>query len=245
MEKREIRIGLLGFGAMGRTHAFAVANLPFYFNDLPFRATIHGVSTRNLEKSQSIAKDFGFVMATDNEDDLISCPDIDVIDICTPNFLHAQTVKKAIASGKHIYCEKPLSSDLATAEEMASLAATSDSICSIVFNNRHLSGVQRAKQLIENGALGQILSFDFHYLHNSCTDPQKKAGWKQTADICGPGGVLLDLGSHIIDLAVFLCGKFRAVTGKSQIAFPTRIGTDGNTWKTDAPEAFYILAETE
>ncbi|MBQ9099657.1 MAG: Gfo/Idh/MocA family oxidoreductase [Clostridia bacterium] len=245
MEKREIRIGLLGFGAMGRTHAFAVANLPFYFNDLPFHAAIHGVSTRSLEKSQAIASDFGFAIATDNEDDLINRPDIDVIDICTPNFLHFQTVKKALACGKHIYCEKPLSSDLATAEEMAGLAAKSGLICSVVFNNRHLSAVQRAKQLIEDGALGQILSFDFHYLHNSCTDPQKKAGWKQTADICGLGGVLLDLGSHIIDLAVFLCGRFRAVTGKSQIAFPTRVGIDGETWKTDAPEAFYMLAETE
>lgn len=245
MSKQELRIGLLGFGAMGKTHAFAVANLPYFCGELPFRATIHGVATRSIEKSRALADEYGFAVATDNEDELINSPDIDIIDICTPNILHADTVRRALTAGKHIYCEKPLADNLKNAEEMANLAARSGMICTVVFNNRHLSAVQRAKQLITEGHLGRILSFDFRYLHNSCIDPEKKASWKQTADICGRGGVLLDLGAHIIDLAVFLCGKFRTVTGKSQIAFPKRTGMDGKEWYTDAPEAFYMLAETE
>ena len=244
MAKQEIRIGLLGFGAMGKTHAFAVSNLPYFCGDLPFHAVIHGVATRSLEKSRAVADTYGFAVATDCENDLIQSPDIDVIDICTPNILHTDTVRRALAAGKHIYCEKPLADTLKNAEEMAALAVQSGRICNVVFNNRHLSAVQRAKQLIDEGRLGQILSFDFRYLHNSCTDPKKNAGWKQTAAVCGEGGVLFDLGAHIIDLAVFLCGKFRTVTGKSQIAFPERRGTDGKIWRTDASEAFYILAET-
>lgn len=245
MSKKELRIGLLGFGAMGKTHAFAIANLPYFCGDLPFRATVHGVATRSIEKSRAVAAEYGFPVATADENELINSPDIDIIDICTPNILHADTVRRALAAGKHIYCEKPLADNLANAEEMAALAAKSGLICTVVFNNRHLSAVQRAKQLIDEGRLGRILSFDFRYLHNSCTDPEKKAGWKQTADICGEGGVLLDLGAHIIDLAVFLCGKFRTVTGKSQIAFAERAGMDGKIWQTNAPEAFYMLAETE
>ncbi|MBE6701867.1 MAG: Gfo/Idh/MocA family oxidoreductase [Ruminococcaceae bacterium] len=245
MEKREIRIGLLGFGAMGKTHAYAVSTLPYFCGELPFRAVIHGVATRSLEKSMAVAKEFGFAVATDHEDDLINDPQIDVIDICTPNILHADTVRRALAAGKHIYCEKPLADTLPNAQAMTEWAGRSDRVCSVVFNNRHLSAVCRAKQLIEDGRLGRILSFDFRYLHNSCTDPEKPAGWKQTAGVCGEGGVLFDLGSHIIDLAVFLCGKFRTVTGKSQIAFPTRKGLDGKEWQTDACEAFYMLAKTE
>ena len=245
MTKPVIRIGLLGFGAMGKTHAFAVSNLPYYCNDLPFRAVIQGVATTSMEKSTAVAKEYGFAAATDREDVLINTPEIDVIDICTPNHLHADTVRRALAAGKHIYCEKPLASTLQDAEEIAALAAKTDRICSVVFHNRHLSAVRRAKQLIDEGRLGRILSFDFRYLHNSCTDAQKNAGWKQSADICGKGGVLFDLGSHVIDLAVYLCGKFRAVTGSEQIAFPVRAGLDGTAWHTDAPEAFYILAETE
>ena len=245
MNKKEIRIGLLGFGAMGKTHAFAVSSLPYYCNDLPFHAIIRGVATRSKKKSEAVAKEYGFSIATDCEDVLISDPDIDVIDICTPNHLHADTVRRALAAGKHIYCEKPLAASLRDAEEMAALASKTDRICSVVFHNRHLSAVQRAKQLIDEGRIGRILSFDFRYLHNSCTDTQKSAGWKQTADVCGKGGVVFDLGSHVIDLAIFLCGKFRAVTGADQIAFPVRAGLNGDVWHTDAPEAFYMLAETE
>ena len=245
MEKPEIRIGLLGFGAMGKTHAYAVSTLPYFCGELPFRPVIHGVATRSIEKSRAVANTYGFAAATDDENVLINDPTVDVIDICTPNILHADSVRRALAAGKHVYCEKPLADTLQNAEEMAALAESSGRICSVVFNNRHLSAVCRAKQLIEEGRLGNILSFDFRYLHNSCTDPEKTAGWKQTASVCGKGGVLYDLGSHIIDLAVHLCGRFSRISGKSQIAFPTRRGLDGNVWSTDASEAFYIVATTE
>ena len=245
MEKPEIRIGLLGFGAMGKTHAYAVSTLPYFCGELPFRPVIHGVATRSIEKSRAVANTYGFAVATDDENVLINDPTVDVIDICTPNILHADSVRRALAAGKHVYCEKPLADTLQNAEEMAALAESSGRICSVVFNNRHLSAVCRAKQLIEEGRLGNILSFDFRYLHNSCTDPEKAAGWKQTASVCGKGGVLYDLGSHIIDLAVHLCGRFSRISGKSQIAFPTRRGLDGNVWSTDASEAFYMVATTE
>ena len=163
MAKNMIRIGLLGFGAMGKTHAFAVANLPFYFTDLPFQAKIEGVCTRSLEKSRAVADTYGFSIATDDEDALIQSPDIDVIDVCTPNLLHAQSVKKALAAGKHVYCEKPLADDLSGALELAALAEHTDCICTVVFNNRHLAPVVKAKALIDEGRIGRILSFDFSY----------------------------------------------------------------------------------
>ena len=242
--KKEITIGLVGYGFMGKTHAWAISNLPFFFNDLPFTARITGVVTRSMEKSRTVADALGIPDAFDNEDALIAS-DVDVIDICTPNICHAQTARKALMAGKHLYCEKPLADNFADAAQMAQLAATSGKICTAVFNNRHLAAVCRAKELIEEGRLGRILSYQFDYLHNSCVNPAKNAGWKQTAAVCGKGGVLFDLGSHILDLAVFLCGPIRKIHGKSQIAFPTRKGPDGKDWMTDASEAFYMLAETE
>ncbi len=244
MQKKEIKIGLVGYGFMGKTHAYAVSALPFFFGDLPFTAKVTGVVTRSLEKSAAVASDIGAQNAFASEAELIAS-DVDVIDICTPNICHLETAKAALAAGKHVYCEKPLADTLAAAEEMALLANNSGRICTVVFNNRHLAAVQRAKQLIDEGRLGNILSFHFDYLHNSCVDPQRKAGWKQTAAVCGRGGVLFDLGAHIIDLAVLLCGKLKSVTGKAQIAYPTRAGSDGSPWVTDAPEAFYITARAE
>ena len=236
---KKLRIGLIGFGAMGKVHAFCVSNLKFYYTSLPFDAEIYGVCTTSYEKSQALAEQFGFALAAKNEDELIYNDDIDIIDICTPNIYHYETIKKALAAGKHIYCEKPLCVTAREAEEVSAIAKEKGLICNIVFNNRNMSAVMKAKELIDEGRLGRIISFRGAYLHNSCTDVNRPAGWKQNKDICG-GGVLFDLGSHIIDLIYMLCGEFSSVNGTSQIAFPSRKGADGSDWTTNADEAFYM-----
>ena len=98
-EKKVLRIGLLGFGSMGKTHTWAVQNLPFFYDSLPFEAKVVGVCTTSQEKSERVAREFGMQIATTNEDDLINSPDIDVIDICTPNIYHYETLQKAILAG--------------------------------------------------------------------------------------------------------------------------------------------------
>lgn len=240
--KAKLNVGLIGFGAMGKTHSFCIDNLKYYYTDLPFSASVRGVCTTSMEKSRAVADKFGFEVATDNEDDLINDPSIDIIDICTPNIYHYETIKKALAKGKHIYCEKPLCVSPEEAREVAELAAESGRICTVVFNNRHIAPILKAKELIDEGKIGRVLSFSAEYLHNSCTDVYRPAGWKQNRDICG-GGVLFDLGSHVIDLIYSLCGEFESVYGMSQIAYESRTGADGNSWQTNADEAFYMLSK--
>ena len=242
--KKQIRIGLLGFGSMGRTHTWAVRNLPFFYGDLPFEAVTAGVCTTTLEKSERVASEFQIPRACANEDELINDPTIDVIDICTPNIHHFETLKKSIAKGKHVLCEKPLCVTPEEASEIAAMPLKQGQVCGMVFNNRWLSPILRAKQLIEEGRLGRILSFQGSYLHNSAADPNRPAGWKQDKRVCG-GGVLFDLGSHVIDLMSWLCGRIVSVNGMSQIAHPTRLGLDGKLWSTNADEAFYMMATTE
>ncbi len=239
-----MNIGILGFGSMGKTHAYAIENLKYFYKDLPFDVTLGGVYTRTEKTREEAARLYGFKKAYSSEDELILDPDIDIIDITTPNIAHYETIKKAIAAKKHIYCEKPLVVTEAQAYEVAKLAREAGVVAQIVFNNRFMSPIMRAKQLIDEGRLGRIISFRCAYLHSSCTDPEKNAGWKQNRDICG-GGVLFDLGSHAIDLVYHLCGNFRSVYGSSQIAYPTRKGMDGAAWNTNADEAFYIIAELE
>ena len=248
-KKNKINIGICGFGFMGRTHSFAVSSLPFFYGSpetpLPFSASVRGTLNTSMEKSVAVAEEFGFEKAYSSFEEMLEDEAIDVIDICTPNIFHYDMIKAALNKGKHIYCEKPLCEDLPRSLEVAKLARESGSICSIVFNNRHLAAVKRAKQMIDEGAIGKVISFNFEYLHDSCTFPNKALGWKQDADICGNGGVLFDLGSHIIDLAVMLCGRISSVSARSQIAFPTHPDKNGNVWKTNAGEAFYMLAETK
>lgn len=242
-QKKTIRVGLLGFGSMGKTHAYAINNLPYYYTRLPFDAKIVGVCTTNLEKSKSICKEFGFSVATDMPQDLIQSPDVDVIDICTPNCFHYNALKQAIAAGKHVYCEKPLCISAAQATEIAHLVKSQpERIFNIVFNNRFLAPLLRAKQLIEEERVGTILSFSARYLHSSALDPNKPIGWKQDREICG-GGVLFDLGSHIIDLVYHLCGEFSSVCATTQTVYPERVFAQGGRREANADEAFYMLAK--
>lgn len=234
-----MRIGLLGFGSMGKTHLYCVNNLKLFFgSDLD--AKIVSVCTKNIENAKNASMQYGIESYTDNENDIINDASIDAIDICTPNIYHYETAKKAIIAGKHIYCEKPLAVTYEQAKELSNLAKKHNVKCHMVFNNRFLSPILKAKELIDEGKLGRILSFNAEYHHSSALDVNK-TGWKQDKSICG-GGVLFDLGSHVIDLIYYLCGEFKSVYGKGQIAFPNRKGVNGQDWTTNADEAFYLLA---
>ena len=244
MEKK-YKIGILGFGSMGRTHSYSVASVPYHFLGCPFSAEYVSVCTSNEKTAKAAAQQFKIARYTVDENEVINDPDIDIIDISTPNIFDYESAKKAILAGKHVLCEKPLAISATEAEELARLAdeayKENGQICGLVFNNRHLPAIKRAKLLCNEGRLGRILSFDFKYLHNSCIDPQRTVGWKQDASVCG-AGTLFDLGSHAIDLCRYLCGEFDSVYAKEQIAFPTHKTADGSEWRTNADEATYITA---
>jgi len=243
--KKNINIAVIGTGFMGKTHSYAAANLPFFYEGLPFRAVLHTICSRDGQKGEKIRDEWGFKHCETYFDRILENPEIDVVDICTPNILHFDTIVKALGAKKHIYCEKPLVISAAEAEgvikKLEEEKKGANPLCAMVFHNRFSPAVLRAKQLLAEGRLGRLISFRCAYRHNSNIDQNKKAGWKQTA--ANGGGVLFDLGSHAIDLVRFLCGDIESVSGKSQIFFPVRPGMDGKEWKTDADEAFYITAK--
>lgn len=238
--KNVIRVGLCGFGFMGKTHLYALRNLPFFY-DLPYTAEVVGVCTAHPETAHTAAKAFGIERVYATETEMISDPSVDVIDICTPNSFHFKTAQAAIRAGKHILCEKPLGTTAEESRELAELAHASGLTCGVVFNNRFLAPVLRARQLATEGRLGRILSFDFAYRHNSCIDLERSVGWKQRATY--GGGTLADLGPHVLDLCRLLCGEITSVIGKSQIGFSTHPTPNGD-WQTDADEAFYMTLTT-
>ena len=241
---KKLRIGLIGFGFMGKTHLWSVRNLPFFYKtaELGFEAEVAVVCASTLERAEAFAAEYGIPRAAATPEEIISDPDIDVIDICTPNPFHYEVAKAAILAGKVVLCEKPLTLTAAEADELARLACERGVICGTVFNNRFLAPVMRARQLIDEGRLGRILGFEFSYKHNSCIDPDRRVGWKQTADF--GGGTWYDLGPHVVDLCHYLCGRLTWLTGKSQIAYPTHLKADGSVWETNADEAFYLICGT-
>ena len=241
---KKLRIGLIGIGFMGKTHLWSVRNLPFFYktNELGFEAEVSAVCASTPARAQSFAEEYGIPRAVATPEDLFSDPSIDVVDICTPNPLHFEAAKAAIRAGNAVLCEKPLTLTAAEAHELATLAREHGVVCGTVFNNRFLAPIMRAKQLIDEGRLGRLLSFEFTYKHNSCIDPDRRAGWKQNADF--GGGTWYDLGPHVVDLCHYLCGELSFLVGKSQIAYPTHLKADGSIWQTNADEAFYLICGT-
>lgn len=244
--KKVINVAVVGKGSMGRTHSASIQMLKYCFRDLPFEVKLHTLVTRNEKDGRKDADALGFENFATEYDKVLNDKNIDVIDICTPNNLHFDMIKKAIASDKHILCEKPLAINYDDAKEILHLCEGKNKCYGMVFNNRHLPAVMRARQIVGEGRLGRILSFRFVYRHSSGTDPNKKAGWKQDKNVCG-GGVLYDLGSHIIDLFSYVVGKdneneIESVKSVFQIGFPERVGIDSKMWQTNAEEAFYAIA---
>ena len=244
--KKTINVAVIGKGAMGRTHSASIAMLKYSFKNMPFEVKLHTLVLRNGENMREVADELGCENVTARYEDVLENPEIDVIDICTPNNLHFDMVEKAVKAGKHILCEKPLGINAEETEKMLEMIEDSNKCYGMVFNNRHLPCIMRAKQIVEEGKLGRILSFRCAYRHSSGTDPEKNAGWKQNKDICG-AGVLFDLGSHVIDLLSCVLGdkeenRIANVKSVSQIGFETRKGADGKEWKTNAEEAIYVIA---
>ncbi len=234
--KIHLGIGLVGFGNMGKTHAYAVKNLPFFYPGVSFRAAIAGVCVTDPARASDYAAQYDLGTPAASFDQLLALPGVDVIDICTPNNTHYDLICRALEAGKHVLCEKPLCVTPEEARDIARREAQSGLTCGMVFNNRFMAPIMRAKQFIEDGRLGRILSFRISYDHNTSTFADRAPGWKQKGDF--GGGVLFDLGSHVIDLISYLCGPIDTVEGLSQIAFPRH-----GAWETNADEAFYLLAK--
>ncbi len=238
---QKIGIGIIGTGMMGKTHAYGIRNLPFYYSDLPFDARLVGVCSGHSERAEQFRDLLGFDFATDDFKALVAHPAIDAVCVCAPNHLHYPMVMAAIRAGKHVYCEKPLAANEQEANAIVETLSGQKLVHQIVFNNRFLPATMRARQLIQDGRIGRVLNFRASYLHAGSVDPKRPIGWKQDSQFAG--GVLLDLGTHVLDLMRSLLGDYCRVMAKSQIILPQRPNRAGEMVDIEAEDSFLMLAE--
>ena len=237
-----LRVGVVGFGFMGRTHTLAYQTIPLFYENLPFRIHLRGVCAAHLEKAQAVQAAHGFAYATDDARQLFADREIDCVSICLPTGLHSQAVEQALEAGKHVYCDKPLAADYAQARHLAQLARKAGVTAQVAYQQRCATGLMRAKALLEEGRLGKILSFRACYLHSGAVDPGKTAGWR--FDPVG-GGVLFDLGSHVLDLTSWLLGEFAAVSAACTTLYPQRPGPDGKPMDITTDDAVWLMARMQ
>ena len=232
---KEIGIGIVGYGFMGRTHTYAYKTIPLYYDNLPFVPKLLGVCNRTKAKAQYACQANGFAFATDEVDELLDLEGIDAVSVCTPNPDHFGTVMKAIRAGKHVYCDKPLAVSADEARQLADAAVHAGVTAQVALQNRFFPATLRAKQLMEEGRIGRITSFHGAYLHSGSVDPAKPIGWKQDHALA-VGGVLFDLGSHILDLLYWLMGEYEEVLAETRILYPRRPDRSGNMVEISAED---------
>jgi predicted dehydrogenase len=209
-------IGMIGY-SIGRVHAHAWLNMPLFYYPPPARPILVGISARNSERVKSFAEKFGFKRTYEDWRALVRDPEVDLVDVCTPPYLHAEPSILALESGKHVLCEKPLARNAKEAGAMLRAAEKSNSKHMTGFNYRFIPAVSYARKLIEEGFVGRILNFRGAYLNIEVGDlgyinPDFPLDWHFKTETAGLGAIS-DLGSHILDLARFLAGEVESVAG--------------------------------
>ena len=236
---KTIGVGIIGWGFMGKTHAQALRSLPLFYPGADFRAELRCVCAGHAENARAAAEALGVDGWTDDYRALLAREDIDVVSVCTPNALHEEMVIAALEAGKHVYVDKPLAVTAESADRIAEAAARAPGFTRMVFNNRYLPATLRARQLVEEGRIGEVLTFNARYLHSGSIDPDKPMGWKQGVQ----GGVLLDLGSHALDLLTWLAGYPKRGLCRTFTLYPQRPTCDGGVERALSEDHVQMLLE--
>ena len=209
---KDIRIGLIGAGFMGKAHATAFKNVPLIFGNEPGRPVLEIIADVDAQAVEKRAAEFGFPRWTTEWREVIQDPQVDLIDITTPNHLHAEMAIAAAEAGKHVYCEKPLANNSADAARIVA-AVEKAGVTSIVgFNYLKNPAQAFARQLIQEGELGEITLFRGTFDQDFLANPDIPFSWRLDRLLAGTGA-LGDLGSHTIGFAHFLVGEILEVCG--------------------------------
>ena len=224
---KELRIGMIGYGFMGRAHSNAYCKVGNFF-DLQCKPVLKAACARTAENAQAFADNWGYESIETDWRTLIQRDDIDAVDICVPNNLHKEISLAAADAGKAILCEKPLAMNAEEGEEMCQAVEKAGVANMVWYNYRRVPAVTLAKNLINEGRLGRI----FHYRANFLQDwtisedlPQGgTALWRLDVEAAG-SGVTGDLLAHCIDTAIWLNGSIKDVTAMTETFVKQRTHT--------------------
>jgi predicted dehydrogenase len=237
---KEIKIGLIGGGFMGKAHSLAYSAVPMFFWPTDVMPVKHTIAEATPELAATAATRFGFAGSTDDWRRIVDDPEIDLVDIATPNNLHSEIAIAALRAGKHVICEKPLARTTEEAAAMYAAARASGTVNMVAFNYRRTPAVALAKRYIDEGAIGTILNVRGTYLQDWSADPNSPLSWRFSKAIAGSGAVG-DILTHVIDMARYLAGDIAAVTAMTKNYIPERplqaTGADslGNAKVDDGP----------
>jgi predicted dehydrogenase len=222
--KKKLNIGVVGCGFMGRTHSNAFRSAPNFF-DLPYEPVLKSICARKGERAKAFAAQWGYESFETDWRKLVGSPDIDLIDIASPNDTHAEIAVAAAQAGKMVMCEKPLGRTPAESLAMVEAVEKAGVANMVWYNYRRVPAVSLAKQLIDEGRLGKVFHYRTVFLQDwtiSSDLPQGGEGlWRLDASVSG-SGVTGDLLAHNIDTAMWLNGQIDEVTAMTETFIKSR-----------------------
>ncbi|MBU2317059.1 MAG: Gfo/Idh/MocA family oxidoreductase [Gammaproteobacteria bacterium] len=221
MTNKQMRVGLVGSGYMGKAHAIAYRNAMAAFAIPQGQLHCEMLADATPELAEMKALELGFNRSTGDWKSLINDADIDVVDICAPNFLHKEIALAAIAAGKHVYSEKPLALNADDAKEMTEAAEKAGVKTLVGFNYIKNPTVQFAKQLIARGDIGDVVHFRGVFNEDYLADANLPFSWRLQKQFAGTGA-LNDLASHLVQLAIHLVAPITSLCADLKIVHQQR-----------------------
>lgn len=229
---KEIRIGLVGAGWMGKAHSSAFLDAQMLFGPDFGTAVFEMVADTNEESAKEAQHKIGFRRMTTDWKELVTDPEIDLVDIATPNAFHYEVAKAALENGKNVYCEKPLSISAEESRELSQLAKEKGVINYVGFNNTMNPANAYVKELVESGKLGKIMRFTGTYDQDQLLDESLPITWRHINKLAGCGA-LGDLGSHLLSVSQFIMGDIVKVNAMAETVFPKRPKAPGSSEMAD------------
>lgn len=221
---KEIRVGLIGAGFIGRSHATAYVNQCQFGDEMKVKLVV--VADPAEEMAKSLAESHGFLRYTTDWHDVVNADDVDLVCICTPNSLHCEIAMAAARSGKAISCEKPLGMDGEEAEAAAKVIKETGVAAACGFNMIKIPVIAYAKQVIDSGELGELVSFRGSYDTDGLATPDAPYAWRLSARGSKLGS-MGDLAAHVLSISQYLFGDIDSVSGMTKIVYPERRDANG------------------
>ena len=225
--KKKLKIGMIGYAFMGRAHSNAWRQVGRFF-DLPVEIELHTICGRTPSKVEKARETLGWKKASTDWREVVNDPEIDIIDINTPNDTHAEIAIAAARAGKAILCEKPLARNVAEAEAMVAAVKEAGVVNMVCHNYRRIPAIALVKKMIDDGLLGdRIYHYRARYAQDWITDPNFPLVWRLRSEIAG-SGTHGDIDAHIIDLGRYLVGEIAEVCGIMETFITERPLPDGS-----------------
>ncbi|GIW09499.1 MAG: oxidoreductase [Dehalococcoidia bacterium] len=234
---QKLTVAVLGTGRMSDIHLNALATLRergLTVNGRPLALEL-ALYGRDPAKTAALAARYGVSRTSTNLEELIEAPDVDVVANCLVNALHREPLLRAIARGKHVYCEKPLTIELADAERLLAAAEVAGVRHGIVQNMRFSPGPARAKQLIDEGVVGRVFSATVKFGYFVPQTVLNRPTWFYKLEEAG-GGIIEDMMAHFFDLFRHLIGPIESVTAMAAIAWEERREPDGTPFRVEVED---------